>query len=117
MARWYEGCLVLVGRDFWDALYKRLTGEGTLIVNPIRDTERFILASAFEVFPDEQGRIVIPERLVNYSGLKEDIYFIGLGEKAEIWDKEAWEKKEKEVVRDAAKYIQELADETGKKKQ
>ena len=109
MARWYEGCLVLVGRDFWDALYKRLTGETNLIVNPVRDTERFILSSAYEIIPDEQGRIVIPERLVEYSELKEDIYFIGLGEKAEVWDKVTWEEKEKEVVKSAASYIEELA--------
>ncbi len=109
LARWYEGCLVLVGREFWKALYKRLTGETNLIVNPVRDTERFILASAYEVFPDEQGRIVIPERLVEYSGLKDDVYFIGLGEKAEIWDKNSWEEKEKEVVANASEYIEQLA--------
>jgi len=109
LARWYEGCLVLVGKDFWNALYKRITGETDLIVNPVRDTERFILSSAYEIFPDEQGRIVIPERLVEYSGLKEDIYFIGLGEKAEIWDKVTWEEKEKEVVKNAASYIESLA--------
>ena len=114
LARWYEGCLVLVGEEYWNALYKRLTGGETLIVNPIRDTERFILGSAFNVIPDEQGRIVIPERLITYSGLKEDVYFIGLGEKAEIWDKNAWEGKEKEVVRDADKYLEELAKRNGK---
>ncbi len=112
IARWYEGCLVLVGRDLWDALYKRLTGGSDLIINPVRDTERFILASAYEVIPDEQGRIVIPERLVTYSGLKDDIYFIGLGEKAEIWDKDAWEIKEKEVIKQAASYIERLSNET-----
>lgn len=109
LARWYEGCLVLVGSDYWSALYKRLTGGTELIVNPVRDTERFILASAYEVFPDEQGRIVIPERLAAYSGITNDIYFIGLGEKIEIWDKNAWEVKEKEVIKEAPGYIEELA--------
>lgn len=109
LARWYEGCLVLVGKDYWSALYKRLTGGRDIIVTPIRDTERFILGSAYEVTPDDQGRIVIPERLVNYSNLKEDVYFIGLGEKAEIWDKTAWEQKEMEVVKEAAGYIENLA--------
>lgn len=40
---------------------------------------------------------------------KEDLYFIGLGEKAEIWDKESWELKETEVVKEAANYIEQLA--------
>ena len=114
LARWYEGCLVLVGTNFWKELYDRLTGGTRLIINPIRDTERFILASAYEVSADEHGRIVIPERLVNYSRLKEDIYFIGLGEKVEIWDKETWEEKEAEVVKNAASYIEKLANDTSK---
>ena len=109
LARWYEGCLVLIGSESWNALYKRLTGEETQLVNPIRDTERFILGSAYNAFPDDQGRIVIPEKLITYSGLTADIYFIGLGEKAEIWDKSAWEAKEKEVERDADKFLEELA--------
>ncbi len=109
LARWYEGCLVLVGISYWEALYKRLTGETNLIVTPIRDTERFILASAYEVLPDDQGRIIIPERLVLYSGLGEEVYFIGLGDKVEIWRKTAWEEREKEVIKNAAKYIEELA--------
>jgi MraZ protein len=115
LARWYEGCLVLVGINYWNALYKRLTGSAELIINPIRDTERFILASAYEVVPDEQGRIVIPERLVGYSGLTDDIYFIGLGEKVEIWSKNAWEIKEKEVVANAAGYIEEIAKKNAEK--
>ncbi|HKB88248.1 MAG TPA: hypothetical protein VKC53_01225 [Patescibacteria group bacterium] len=109
LARWYEGCLVLVGKEGWDALYKRLTGGQELIITPIRDTERFVLGSAYEVFPDDQGRIVIPQPLFDYSKVVEEVYFIGLGEKIEIWDKTAWDIKEKEVVKDAAKYIDELA--------
>lgn len=109
LARWYEGCLVLIDKDGWGALYKRLIGTESLMVTPIRDTERFILSQAFEAFPDEQGRIVIPEVLVRYSGFKEDIYFIGVGDRVEIWSKENWEAKEKEVTENAAKYIEELS--------
>jgi MraZ protein len=109
LARWYEGCLVLIDREGWNALYKRLVGEERLVVTPIRDTERFILAQAFEVMPDEQGRIVIPERLIQYSKFSDDIYFIGVGDRVEIWSKVLWELKEKEVVENAANYIEELA--------
>jgi MraZ protein len=109
LARWYEGCLVLIAGSDWEALYKRLTGGENLIVTPIRDTERFILASAYEVIPDSQGRIVVPERLIQYSHLSEDVYFIGLGDKIEIWDKETWVEREKEVVNNAASFIEELS--------
>jgi MraZ protein len=109
LARWYEGCLVLIGEGRWDALYKRLTGEEKVIVTPVRDTERFILGSAYEVVPDEQGRIIIPEILISYSKLGEEICFIGLGDKIEIWNKNTWTEKEKEVIRESAGYIEQLA--------
>jgi MraZ protein len=109
LAKWYEGCLVLIGKSSWDALLKRLTGGMEMIVEPIRETEHFIYASAYEVVPDEQGRIIIPERLSAYSGLGEEVYFLGVGDRVEIWNKEAWEEKEKLVAREAARYIEELA--------
>lgn len=109
LARWYEGCLVLIDKEGWNALYKRLIGEERLVITPVRDTERFILAQAFEVTPDDQGRIVIPERLIEYSRFNEDIYFIGIGDRVEIWNKELWEIKEKEVVENAASFIEQMA--------
>lgn len=109
LARWYEGCLVLIDINRWQDLYKRLAGENNLIITPIRDTERFILASAFEVVPDDQGRIVVPEMLIEYSGLSESIYFIGLGDKVEIWNKDKWEAREQEIIKNAASYIDEIS--------
>ena len=108
IARWYEGCLVLLGRESWEALYKRLTGEGNLIITPVRQTERFVMGAAYEVPVDAQGRIVVPQPLLDYARLGEEIYLIGLGEKVEIWDKKAWEAKEAEVVKNAAEFIEEL---------
>lgn len=101
--------MVLINREGWDALYKRMVGADRLIVAPVRDTERFILSQAFEASPDEQGRIVIPEVLIKYSEFEEDIYFIGVGDRVEVWSKKNWEEKEKEVTENAAGYIEELA--------
>ena len=109
LARWYEGCLVLIDINRWQDLYKRLAGDNNLIVAPVRDIERFILASAFEVVPDDQGRVVIPEVLIKYSNLSEDIYFVGLGDKVEIWNKNNWEEREAEIIKNTSGYIDELS--------
>jgi MraZ protein len=109
LAKWYENCLVLVGRSSWDALLKRLTGEERMVVQPVRETEHFVFTSAYEVEVDDQGRIVFPDRLVAYADLKEQVYFLGVGDRIEIWNKEVWDKKEQEVVKNAASYIEELS--------
>ncbi|MGA3291962.1 MAG: hypothetical protein ABSC49_02305 [Candidatus Microgenomates bacterium] len=114
LARWYEGCLVLVGTDSWNALLERTTGGERMIVEPVRQTEHFIYASAFEVEADDQGRIVLPERLITYANLGSQVYFLGVGDRIEIWNKEAWEKKEAEVAADAASYIERIATKNGR---
>ncbi len=112
MAKWYEGCLALVGEDYWLALLKRLTGGETRVpTEPIRDTERFILGSAYEVLPDEQGRVVIPAELVLYADLSEKLVFIGLMDRIEIWNEETWREKEKSVAVHAGELVEKLANE------
>ena len=80
-----------------------------MVIEPIRQTEHFIFASAYEVSIDDQGRIVLPDRLVSYASLGEQVYFLGIGDRVEIWNKELWEEKEKKVAAEAASYIENLA--------
>ncbi len=115
LAKWYENCLVLVRTDSWSALLERLTGGEKMIIEPIRQTEHFIFASAYEVTVDDQGRIVLPDRLVSYASLGDQVYFLGIGDRVEIWNKEVWEKKEAEVATDAAGYIESIAKKNDKR--
>lgn len=108
LAKWYEGCLVLIANDNWQALYKRLTGKEEVIIGHIRDTERFILGSAYQVDIDEQGRMVIPELLSTYAKLTENISFVGLLDRVEIWDSAIWNEKQKELSKVGAELIEKL---------
>jgi len=109
IAKWYEECLVMVAEGSLSALLTRVTGKNRLITGPVRGSEHFIFSSAFEVVPDDQGRIVIPEDLVKYAGLSEDIYFLGVGDRVEVWEKRIWDEKEKTIVKEAPAYIEELS--------
>ncbi len=109
VARWYENCLVLIGGDRWGELINRLTGKSEILTAPVRDTDRFILGSAFELETDAQGRVLLPENLVEYAGLTHEVLFIGLGDRVEIWDKAAWLKRESYVAANAAKMVEKIA--------
>ncbi|SRR5258706_5602033 len=108
IAKWYEGCLVLVSRDFWNRVLDRLTGGTRILELGIRDIERFIVGSAFEVEPDNQGRIIIPEILAMYANLNKDLMFVGLGDRVEVWDKQTWDTKSEELVTTTKEYIEGL---------
>lgn len=101
--------MVVVGEGLWEALLKRLTGGSEIITQPVRDTDRFILGSAFEFATDKQGRFVIPKVLREYAGLKDEVVFVGLGERIEVWDKETWDKREDYVQKHASEMVEKLA--------
>ena len=85
----YERSLMLVSHKDWQAAADRINQGSTL--GPARETDRFLLGSAFEVEPDSQGRFVVPRHLRQFAGLKEEIVFVGVGNRAEIWGRPVWE--------------------------
>jgi MraZ protein len=109
VARWYEGCLVAISLENWTKLLSQLTGSQIIITAPVRDTDRFILGSAYEVEPDEQGRIVLPENLTKYAKFESEVTFLGLGNRIELWNKVEWQARENYIAENAGQLVEELA--------
>ena len=107
VARWYEGCLLLVARDYWQEMVSRLTGN-QLATLSARDTDRFLLAGSFEIQLDKQGRFVVPQGLRIYAHLDNEVIFAGLGDKAEIWSKKNWEERENTLIKEAGEKVEKL---------
>lgn len=57
---------------------------------------RYFFANVWQCEPDKQGRFLLPESLRNYAGLKQDVIFLGLAGRAEIWAAERYEAQEPE---------------------
>ena len=55
-----------------------------------RDYLRLFLSGAHAEVPDKQHRVTLPSLLRSYAGLDRDLTVIGAGNRAEIWDTEAW---------------------------
>lgn len=98
-----------MGDEGWNALLKRLTPKEGIVTLGVRDTDRFILGSAFALEGDDQGRVVIPEILAKYAKLGSEIIFLGLGDRVEIWNKNAWEEREKLISKNASKLLETIA--------
>ena len=109
LAKWYEDCLILVSSDFWENLSNRLTGGKRARDLGVRDIERFILGSAFETEPDEQGRIIIPEILAEYAKFEKDICFVGLIDRVEVWPRATWDEKSTKLAQTTKEYIENLS--------
>ncbi len=53
------------------------------------DLTTALYADAWPVEPDKEGRIVVPDSLVQHAGLTESVVFMGLGRLFQIWEPEA----------------------------
>lgn len=89
ITRGLDRCLFIFSLDEWKTLVTKLTAL-PLAQASARAFVRLMLAGATDVKIDTQGRILIPENLREYAGLKKQVTVAGLHTRAEIWDQEAW---------------------------
>lgn len=77
-----DGCLYVYSSEEWDIFTAKLQ---TVTGDRAKAAKMFII-NAFEVEPDKQGRILVPQNLREYASLDHDITVLGVTNHAEIWD-------------------------------
>jgi MraZ protein len=85
-----DGCLFVLPQDVWDEMEKKLMSLPMSGTNG-RKVSRMFLSNALDCEFDKQGRILLPQNLRAYAGLQKDVVLVGVGNRAEIWDKDRWE--------------------------
>ena len=96
-----HNCVEACGMDRMEKLYARIAD-----LDPFsEERDAFataILGSAIQLSFDGEGRVVLPEALLEKCGIADTGIFIGKGETFEIWSKESFAKHEA-AARDLAK--------------
>lgn len=92
-----EKCLYVYPEEEWIAFEKQLTALPTTTHKRARDFAHFFLGSATDGDLDKQGRTLIPSALRTYAQIDKEVVFVGMGKRAEIWDKARWDEKNTEV--------------------
>ncbi|MCH4209271.1 division/cell wall cluster transcriptional repressor MraZ [Bifidobacterium sp.] len=91
MARGQERCVYLLPQSEFRRIAMQI--QRTSMGNKAaRDYLRVFLSGAVDQDPDKQGRVLVPSMLRDYASLGSDIVVIGVGTRAEIWNREAWER-------------------------
>lgn len=91
VTRGLDNCLFLYTKTEWAKLAEKLAALPFSQANS-RAFARLMLAGAMDVILDKQGRIILPEYLRQFSGLKKSAVIAGLYSRLEIWDQETWNK-------------------------
>jgi MraZ protein len=102
-----DGCLGLWTQEGFDDAADQLeayveAGQATTAAL------RTFIADAVEITPDQQGRVVIPQRLRAYAGLGGEVVITGRMKRAEIWDAATWAALSEEGDTDLASAVSTL---------
>lgn len=89
ITRGLDRCLFVFTNKEWETLAQKLIALPLAQANS-RAFARLMLAGAMDVELDKQGRILIPDYLREYAGLKKETVVAGIYNRMEIWDVEKW---------------------------
>lgn len=106
ITRGLEKCLFVYPLDEWKKIEDRLRNLNTNKKDE-RKFKRLMLSDASDELPmDRQGRIPIPPNLIKYANLDKEAIIIGVLDRIEIWNPEAYA----EYMAEAEKDFEEVAE-------
>ena len=91
-----DKCLVVYTEKEWGIVSSKLS-QLPVSQAEARSYSRIMLAGAMEASLDKLGRILVPDYLKRYAGLKKDVVVCGLSNRLEIWDVQKWNAYKSEV--------------------
>ena len=89
VTRGLDGCLFVFTEDEWknqETKFKNMS----FTKKEARKFNRFYFSGAADLACDKQGRILLPQYLKEYAGIKRDVMIVGVSNRIEIWSKEKW---------------------------
>ena len=89
ITRGLDKSLFIYPKQEWEVIAGKLAALPLSKANS-RAFARLMLAGAWDIEIDKQGRIIIPEYLRQFANLTKKIVAAGLYDRIEIWDEEAW---------------------------
>jgi len=109
VTRGLDNCLFLYAIDEWEKLAQKLS-KLPISQKNTRAFSRLMLAGAMDVEMDKQGRVVLPDYLRKFAGLKKKVVVAGLYSRLEIWDVQKWEMYKKGTEKESEDIAEKLGE-------
>ena len=85
----FDRCLFLFPISLWEDVAGEL-GSAHFSSFDARTLQRLLLSQAMEVTPDKVGRISIPDPLRELAGMEDEVLFVGVWNRIELWNPSRW---------------------------
>ena len=86
------------GQHVLDGINQRLANQDPFFSASFDDEATALIARTQQLPVDENGRIRIPDALIEHAGLKDKIVFVGKAQKFQIWDADRYAPVEAEAL-------------------
>ena len=106
----FEAALEGFGQTLLDAVHQRLAALDPFF-SPVHDDKAYAVLSRTQTLPlDEQGRVRLPDAMIEHAGLKDRVVFVGMVQKFQIWEPQRFAPIDGErIARAKAKREREMA--------
>ncbi len=91
VTRGLDKCLFVFAEEEW-RLQEQKFKSMSFTKADSRKFNRLFFSGAIDVTCDKQGRVLLPQYLKDYAGIKRDVMIVGVSNRMEIWAKEEWRK-------------------------
>jgi MraZ protein len=109
LTRGRDGCRWLFPSRPWTPLAERIAAL-PMASQDSRSFSRLLLSGAHEVEFDALGRILVPEHLKAYAGLRREVVVAGVHTRLELWDKDAWSGYRKKLEKNGDSIAEKLSE-------
>lgn len=98
----YEKCLFVFLPEQWQVFEETLRAQSLHQPDP-RAVSRIFYSGTYQCPCDKQGRINLPQKLLDYAGIEKEkeVTIIGVSTRFEIWDREEWNRYKQEVMKES----------------
>ena len=91
VTRGLDKCLFVFTEEEWKTQEQKFKSMSFTKADS-RKFNRLFFSGAVDVTCDKQGRVLLPQYLKDYAGIKRDVMIVGVSNRIEIWSKEEWRK-------------------------
>ena len=109
ITRGLDNCLFVYSLKSWKKISAKL-GELSIGRADQRGFNRFLLSGAVEVEVDSVGRILIPDFLKDFAGLKNKVVITGVNDRIEVWNERLWNEYKRRIEKQADAMAEKLGD-------
>ncbi len=89
LTRGLDKCLFMFSEEEW-RLQENKFKAVSFTKQEGRTFNRLYFSGAMEVIPDRQGRILLPQYLKDFAGIKKELVIVGVSNRIEIWSNDLW---------------------------